>query len=63
MIQFMLGTIDGKRSVEITNTMVLAFFEKYLKNKKEINLLTEAGKFPEIEISSNLVGEKSQSKD
>jgi len=58
MIQFMLGTIDGKRALEITNALVLSFFKKYLENKKEVNLLTEAAKFPEIEISSNLTDKK-----
>jgi hypothetical protein len=51
---FLLGTIDGKRALDITNVLVLSFFDKYLKNEKEINLLTEAAKFPEMETASNL---------
>jgi hypothetical protein len=51
---FLLGTIDGKRALDITNVLVLSFFDKYLKNAKEINLLTEAAKFPEMEMASNL---------
>jgi dienelactone hydrolase len=58
MIQFMLGAIDGKRSVEIVNTMVPYFFEKYLKGNKEIDLLKAAAKFPEMEVSSNIIGEE-----
>jgi len=51
---FLLGTIDGKRALDITNVLALSFFDKYLKNKKEINMLTEAAKFPEVEMASNL---------
>ena len=62
-VSLLLGTIDGKRALDITNILVLSFFDKYLKNKKEINLLTEAAKFPEIELSSRLVGEGPRPKD
>ncbi len=57
-VSFLLGTIDGKRALDITDALVLSFFEKYLKNKKEIDLIKEATKFPEIEISSNLNSKK-----
>jgi len=53
-ISFLLGTIDGKIALDITNVLVLSFFEKYLNPEKEIDLLSEASKFTEIEIASNL---------
>jgi dienelactone hydrolase len=53
-ISFLLGTIDGKMALDITNVIVLSFFDKYLKLDKEIDLVKEATKYPEIEISSNL---------
>jgi pimeloyl-ACP methyl ester carboxylesterase len=59
-VSFLLWTIDGKRALDIPNILVLSFFEKYLKNIKEINLLAEAAKFPAIETASNLMGEESR---
>jgi hypothetical protein len=53
-ISFLLGPIDGKRALDITDAIVLSFFDKYLKLDSEIDLLKEAAKFPEIEISSNI---------
>jgi len=36
------------------NVLVLAFFDKYMKGIGEIDLVKEAGKYPEIEILANL---------
>ena len=54
MVRVLLGSIDGQRTIEIMNVIILAFFDKYLKGMEEIDLVKEAGKFPEIEISANL---------
>jgi len=54
-VSFLLGTIDGRRALDITSALVLSFFEKYLGNKKELDLLKEAARFPEIETDSNLI--------
>jgi len=53
-LSFLLGTIDGDKTIEIMNKLVLAFFDKYLKEKENINLTNEAKSYPEIEISTNL---------
>ena len=53
-ISFLLGTIDGEKTIEIMNVIVLAFFDKYLKDKKEIDLIEQAKKYPEIEIVTNI---------
>lgn len=54
MVRILLGPIDGKRTIEMMNVLIPAFFDKYLKGTGEIDLVKEAGKFPEIEISANL---------
>lgn len=54
MVRFLLGPIDGKRTIEMMNVLVLVFFDKYVKGIGEIDLVKEAGKYPEIEISANL---------
>jgi hypothetical protein len=36
------------------NNLVLAFFDKYLKEKENINIINKAQSYPEIEISTNL---------
>ncbi len=54
MVRFLLGPIDGKRMIEMMNVLVLAFFDKYMKGIGEIDLVKEAGKYPEIEILANL---------
>jgi hypothetical protein len=54
MFRILLGPIDGKRTIEMMNVLVPAFFDKYLKGTGEIDLVKEAGKYPEIEISANL---------
>jgi len=54
MVSILLGPIDGKKTIEMMNVLVPAFFDKYLKGMGEIDLVKEAGKYPEIEISANL---------
>ena len=49
-----MGTIDGNKTIEIMNTMVLAFFDKYLKEREDIDLIKEANKYSEIEIATNI---------
>ena len=53
-ISFLLGTIDGEKTIEIMNVIALAFFDKYLKENKDINLIEQAKKHPEIEIVTNI---------
>jgi len=53
-ISFLLGIIDGEKTIEIMNVIVLAFFDKYLKEYKDINLIEQAKKYPEIEIATNI---------
>ena len=53
MAAMLLGSIDGKKALDITNTVVLSFFDKYLNNKR-IDLITLAKVFPEIELSSDV---------
>ncbi len=54
MVRILLGPIDGKRTIDMMNVLVLAFFDKYVKDLGEIDVVKEAGKYPEIEISVNL---------
>jgi pimeloyl-ACP methyl ester carboxylesterase len=54
MVRILLGPIDGKRTIEMMNVLVPAFFDKYVKGTGEIDLVKAAGKYPEIEISANL---------
>lgn len=35
----LMGTIDGNKIMEIMNVVVLAFFDKYLKEREEIDLV------------------------
>jgi len=53
-LSFLLGTIDGNKTIEIMNNLVLAFFDKYLKEKESINIIDKAQSYPEIEVSTNL---------
>lgn len=53
-LSFLLGTIEGNRTIEIMNDLVLAFFDKYLKEKENINIINKAQSYPEIEIATNL---------
>ncbi len=45
-----LGPIDGERCVDIQNEYVLAFFDKYLKDKTYILLDGPSDKFPEVDF-------------
>ncbi|MCJ7581475.1 MAG: hypothetical protein MUP98_13190 [Candidatus Aminicenantes bacterium] len=54
MVRALLGPIDGKRTIEIMNVIIPAFFDKYVKGMEEIDLVKEAGKYQGIEISANL---------
>jgi hypothetical protein len=49
----LLGTIEGRRAIEITNEIVLTFFDKYVKELPGADLIQAAKKYPEIEISAN----------
>jgi hypothetical protein len=54
MVRILLGPIDGKRTIEIMNSIIPAFFDKYLKGKREIDVVDKAKVYPEIEIVTNL---------
>lgn len=49
MVKPLLGTIDGAQTIKIMNVMVLNFFNKYLKEKQDIDLMQKAELFSEIE--------------
>ncbi|UCD18924.1 MAG: hypothetical protein JSU64_05710 [candidate division WOR-3 bacterium] len=51
---FLLGTIDGNRTIDIMNSLVVAFFDKYLREKENIDIINEARGYPEIEVATNL---------
>ncbi len=53
MVRILLGPIDGKRTIEIMNAIIPTFFDKYLKEKREIDLIEKAKAFSEIEIATN----------
>jgi hypothetical protein len=53
-VRILLGPIDGKKTIEIMNVLIPAFFDQYLKDKKDIDLLKAASLYPEIEIASNI---------
>ena len=36
---FLLGSINGQKSIEIMNVIILVFFDKYLKEKENINII------------------------
>ncbi len=50
----LLGSIDGEKVIKIMNIIVLNFFDKYLKEEREIDLSKQAIVFQEIEIVTNL---------
>jgi hypothetical protein len=54
MVKFLLGSIDGEKTIEIMNAIVPAFFDKYLMGRNDIDLIKQAKVFPEIEIATNL---------
>jgi dienelactone hydrolase len=53
-ITMLLGTIEGRRTIEIMNDLVLAFFDRYLKERHDIDIVRQAKAYPEIELSTNL---------
>jgi hypothetical protein len=53
MVKSLLGEIEGKKPIEIMNVMVLAFFDKYLNSKQNIDLIKKAKEYPEIEVVSH----------
>ncbi|MGB8952617.1 MAG: hypothetical protein WCC06_08110 [Candidatus Aminicenantales bacterium] len=53
-VKFLLGSINGKKTVEIMNVLVLAFFDKYLMEQPDIDLIKQATEFSEIEIATNV---------
>ena len=58
MVRPLLGPIDGKRTIDMMNVLVPAFFDKYLKEKLDIDLVQKAKAYPEIEIVTNLDAKK-----
>jgi len=54
ILSFFMGTIEGNKIIEIMNDLVVAFFDKYLKEKENINIINKAQSYPEIEIWTNL---------
>lgn len=52
-LSFLMGTIEGKRIIVIMNDLVVAFFDKYLKQKENIDIINIAQNYPEIEIWTN----------
>lgn len=53
-VSFLMGTIDGIKMMEIINVTVLAFFDKYLKDKDDIDLIELVKRYPEIETATNI---------
>jgi hypothetical protein len=53
MVRMVLGSIDGNKTVEIMNVVIPAFFDKYLKEKREIDVIKKAKAYSEIEIVTN----------
>ncbi len=53
-IRFLLGPIDGKRTIEMMSVIIPAFFEKYLKEQRDIDVIEKARRYPEIEIATNV---------
>jgi pimeloyl-ACP methyl ester carboxylesterase len=51
-IRFLLGTIDGSKTIEIMNVIVPAFFDRYLKGDQDIDLMELAKRYPEIETTA-----------
>ena len=53
-VQALLGSINGAKTIEIMNVMVLGFFDKYLKKEHDIDIIEQAKKYTEIEIATNI---------
>jgi hypothetical protein len=58
----LMGTIDGNKMMEIMNLVVLTFFDKYLGEKDDMDLVQKAKEYSEIEIVTNIEGFKSSSR-
>jgi len=54
----LMGTIDGDKMIEIINVTILSFFDKYLKEKENVDLVQKTKEYPEIEIVTNIDGKK-----
>jgi len=54
LVERLMGSIDRKRIIEIMNTLVLSFFDRYLKENRDVELRKAAGEYPEIEVVSNI---------
>jgi len=52
-LSFLMGTIEGNRIIVIMNDLVVAFFDKYLKQKENIDIINKAQNYPEMEIWTN----------
>ena len=52
-LSFLMGTIEGNRTIEIMNDLGVAFFDKYLKQKDKVNLIDIAQNYTDIEIWTN----------
>ncbi len=50
----LMGTVDGRRMLEIVNAYALAFFDTYLKGEKGVLLETSPSPYPEVRFSRNL---------
>ena len=50
----LLGSVDEEKAIKIMNIIVLNFFDKYLKDKQNIDLIDQAKLFSEIEIATNI---------
>ncbi len=55
----LMGTIDGKKMIGIMNLAVLAFFDKYLREKHDMDLVQKTKEYSEIEIVTNIDDNKS----
>lgn len=44
----LLGPIDGRRALSVTNAYLLAFFDRYLKGEKEPLLRGPSPAYPEV---------------
>jgi predicted dienelactone hydrolase len=53
-LSFLMGTIEGNRIITIMNDLVVAFFDKYLKQNENIDIIDKAQNYPEIEIWTNM---------
>jgi hypothetical protein len=53
LVSPLLGKIEGKKTIEIMNVLVRLFFDKYLMNKPNIDLIKTAKEYSEIETVPN----------